>query len=300
MREKILGFMQYQEAPLSPFSIAKSLNFRPSSTRARISELAKNGLLERVGPGLYLITPTHGVGVPRIQNFTAVAHPSPALTPARLRRLEEMGLVRFDGREYQHLYEFQGPPEGEEGQVILRLRFGLKRNKITWTIKAALGLDYYGFMFCYGLVRCVLARCGVTIPEEGPVNPDKPALFLVRQAEFLHDRFSVAMDGVKALTLRDFKGNLEKIYNKDYGVRREIRATDPRPVSELLAFYQGGLPTFMVAQASYDIAREVRANTEAIKYLNRNQGDLTRINQEILNSLWRILNRMEEGSRPEK
>jgi hypothetical protein len=295
MKEKILEFMRYQEDPLSPFSIAKSLHFKGSSTRARLSELSHQGLLERVGPGLYSITPRDGVGNPRIQNFLAVAHPSPALTQARLKRLEGLGLVRFDGREYQHLYEFQGPPQGDEGQVILRLRFGLKRNKITWSIKAALGLDFYGFMFCYGLVKCVLARCGIVIPEEGPVDPEKPALFLVRQAEFLHDRFSIAMDGVKALTLRDFQGNLEKIYNKDYGVRREIRATDLRPVHELMAFYQGGLPTFMVAQASYDIAREVGRNTEAIKYLNKNQAELTRLNNEILKALWRILDERKGG-----
>lgn len=279
MKDKILDFLSHSELPLSPFSIAKALNFKPSTTRARLSELARQGLVERVTTGLYSITPTHGVGSPRIQNFLAVASPEPALTLDRLKRLEALGLVSYTGREYQHIYKFSGPPEGPEGEVILRLIFGLKRNKITWSIKAPLGLDLYGFMMAWGLVRCLLARARVKIPGD----------FMIRNYELLHDRFSVTMEGVKALTLQDFKGNLEKMYNKDYGVRREIRATDPRPIQELMAFYQGGLPSFMIAQASYDIAREVQRNTEAIKRLNANQADLNKLNSEILRALWRIL-----------
>jgi len=55
-----------------------------------------------------------------------------------------------------------------------------------------------------------------------------------------------------------------------FEIRREVRFTDPRPIDEILALYHGGLPSFMIAQSSYDIARAVERNAETRKYLYRN------------------------------
>ena len=109
----------------------------------------------------------------------------------------------------------------------------------------------------------------------------------------LDDKIGLGLEGIKCLTFRDLKGNLEKIYEKSYGIRREVRFTEPRPVSELLALYQGGLPSFMVAQASYDVARSVERNTETLKYLYRNQLELSRTTQAVLEALWRLLDQLD-------
>ena len=110
---------------------------------------------------------------------------------------------------------------------------------------------------------------------------------------FLDDKIGLGLEGIKCLTFRDLKGNFEKICEKTYGVRRETRFTEPRSVSELLALYQGGLPSFMVAQASYNVARSVERNTETLKYLYRNQLDLSRITQAVLEALWRLLDQLD-------
>ena len=149
-KQKILDYLAAADTPVSCFSVAKSLCFNPNSVRARLSELARAGSVERVAPGLYSINSSHGVGKPpRVQNFLAVAHPSPAV--------RESGCWE---------YRFTGPPGGAEGEVRLGLRFGRKRNKVTWTVRAPLGLDYYGLMFAYGLVRCVLEGRGLMVGEE--------------------------------------------------------------------------------------------------------------------------------------
>lgn len=280
MAQKILEYLQAQDMPLSPYAIYTSLGLNPGSTRARICELAKSGQIERVGPGLYQYVSTQGVRAGKIQNWLATCHPEPALSRDLLEELARRGLIQKGPRGgYYHVYEFQGPPSGSpEGLVIQRLQLGFTRNKITWTIKAPLGLDYYGLMFAYGLVCCTLSRLGLKKYE-----------FMVINHEYLADKFSIKIEGAQAITFQDFKGNLEKLYNKAYGVRHETRDTSPRPVDELLALYQGGLPSFMIAQASYDIAREVQKNTEAIKYLNWYTAENSKTSTEILNALWRLL-----------
>jgi hypothetical protein len=273
-REKILEFLRALDRPVSPFFISKSLGINPNSTRARIHDLLRIGLVERVAPGLYSIVPTHGVGKPpRIQNFTAVVHPSPAVQESE----------RWE-------YVFQGPPLGEEGLVRIALGFGKKRNKITWTIRAPLGLDYYGLMFSYALVQCELARRGYTV-KDTPGNLECPECFMVRVIELLDDKIGLGLEGVKCLTFHDLSGNFEKIYEKKYGVRREVRFTEQRPISDLLALYQGGFPSFMVAQSSYDIARAVEKNTETLKHLYRNQAELNRITNQVLKALWKIIDK---------
>jgi hypothetical protein len=255
--------------------VAKSLGFNPNSVRGRIGELAREDKIERVSPGFYTIVPTHGVGkLPRIQNFTAVVHPEPPLL-----------------RSEQWEYSFQGPPGGKEGLVRIRLLFGIKRNKVTWTIKAPLGLDYYGLMLAYGLVRNVISSKGLRFSEDLGADIEKSRCFVVKNVELLDDKIGLGIEGIKCITFGDLKGNLEKIYEKPYGIRREIRHTEPRPISELLALYQGGLPNFMIAQSSYDLARAVEKNTEILKYIYRNQAEITLKTNEVLKALFRIVDK---------
>lgn len=271
--------------PLSPYSIAKSLGYNLGSTRARLSELAKTGEVERVAHGLYQYVSTQGVRAGRIQNFLATCRPSPALTRDSLELAERQGLVKLGERgSYFIEYSFSGPPSSSpEGQVSQRITLGYTRNKITWTIKAPMGLDYYGLMFAWGLVQCSLSKIGL-----------KKYDFNVINHEYLEDKFSIKIEGAQAITFKDFRGNLEKLYNKAYGVRHETRDNSPRPANELLALYGGGLSSFMLAQSSYDIAREVQANSEAIKYLNWYMGENSKTSNEILKALWSVLDELRK------
>ena len=62
--------------------------------------------------------------------------------------------------------------------------------------------------------------------------------------ELLNDFGAVKLEGVSCFTLTDFKGQLEKYYNKP-GVRREVRYSQmPIPLSSLIALISGGLPSY--------------------------------------------------------
>lgn len=229
------------------------------------------------------------MGRPKIQNFLAVASPNREISRDHLEDLRSKGLLVIKNRAYTHFYTFEGIPPGKPGEVGLSLVFGVKRNKITWRLWAPLGLDYFGFMFAWGQVQCILSRMGYPVSMDG---------FKIRNVEFLHDNFNMKMEGLKALTLSDFRGNLEKIYNKDHATRREIRVSqEDRPVSEIMAFYQGGLPNFMIAQASYDVARRVEANTEAIKRSNRSMQKIADNHNMILNAIWELLDQAKGRER---
>jgi len=236
-KEKIRGYLENLDRPVSPYTISQSLGLNPNSVRARLGDLVKNGQVQRVAPGLYMIDATLGVGKPPlIQNFCAIVHPRRRLTKPLLEKLVRRGLLQRVGREYHYVYCFSGPPGGGEGLVRLDLGFGVKRNKITWTISAPLGLSYYGFMFAHGLVDSVLESRGWNIrdapAELEDTDYDSPDFWLVLRGDLLDDKMGVRIEGANCITLYDFKGNLEKIYNKSYGTRKEVHFNEPRPLSE--------------------------------------------------------------------
>ncbi len=296
--ERILDLLRAADRPLSPYTIAEKLGINDNSVRGRLSDLARKGMIERVYRGYYQIISTQGVGAsikpPKIQNIKAIVHPSPRLTKPILEKGRADGLVYYKKREYHHIFEFQGPPEGNDGMVRLDLTFGLTRNKITWDMKAPLGLDYYGLMISYEYVKKIINLVGVSILESDYIDFSKPRCFMMVNYEFLDDIIGIKLEGVNCITFRTFEGHFEKIYSKTYGVRREVRSNQPRPISEILALYQGGLPNYMVAQASYDIARTVEKQTEAIKHVNRNLVNLVSQNNVIAKAQLKVLDFLAE------
>lgn len=296
-KEKIRGYLENMDRPVSPYTISKSLGLNPNSVRARLGDLVKTGRVQRVAPGLYVIDPTLGVGKPPlIQNFCAIVYPRRRLTKPLLEKMVSRDQLQKIGKEYHYVYCFTGPPGGGEGLVRLDLGFGVKRNKITWTISAPLGLSYYGFMFAHGLVDSVLESRGWVIldaPDDEAADYDTPGFWLVLRGDLLDDMMGVRIEGANCITLYDFKGNLEKIYNKSYGTRKEVHFNEPRPLSELMALWQGGLPNFMVAQAVYDMARNVERNTETMKYINRNQAEITHTMNDLMKAIFKLIDKIE-------
>ncbi len=270
-KEKIVEYLRRLDRPVSPFSVAENLKMNPSSVRARLSDLVKEGIVERPFRGYYQIAPIQGVGAfnkpPLIQNITAIVHPRPKLRKELLEAHRKNGVLFLKNNVYHHAFEFQGVLKGSEGIVRLDLQFGLKRNKITWKMRAPLGLDYNGLLISYQYVKFVIDSLDVSILEDDWVDFKSPRCFMMVNFEFIDDRIGIKLEGVNCITFRTFQGEFEKIYNKKWGIRREVRSNQPRPIQEIFALYQGGLPSFMVAQSSYDVARSIEKFTEAQKYI---------------------------------
>ena len=59
--------------------------------------------------------------------------------------------------------------------------------------------------------------------------------------ELLLDHEGVLLEGVRSLTWRDLEGTLEKYYNREAGMRRELRGSRPASVGDLEALIRGGV-----------------------------------------------------------
>ena len=254
---KILKTLASIDRPLSPKEIASIARLNPSSVRVVLTRLLKKGLVERKFHGHYVTSTILGVryGIPpRIQNLFVIA--------TSRQNGEKLGVLKSETVEFGL----------GDGVARLRLVFGVKRDKIHWTVKAPIGLDLYGFRLATELVDSECKRRGVF-----------DAVWMVKNFELLWDSEGLRLEGVKALTLEGLDGVLEKYYNKDDGLRREVRSSIPAELDSLLALVQGGVPTFQLIQGVGVLTRKMDDLTDAIKGGNRVQSDTTR----LVNAMWK-------------
>jgi len=115
---------------MSPSEIARSTKLKPNIARARLSELRKKGEVQRKFRGYYECNPTYDVGFhtpPRVQNLRVTAKEVPITVSDVYERV-----VR---------------------NLRIRITFGVKRGKISYTVKASKGLDLDGLRLCHALVN---------------------------------------------------------------------------------------------------------------------------------------------------
>ena len=203
-----------------------------------LSRMVAKGLLFRPRPTLYQANPTIGVGTSpepfRLQNFRLVAskmNGKKIEPPLDLEYLPKMGYVRE--------LRLRGLGVTPEDEVNLRFQIGAKRGKLTFTIKAPLGLDLYGFQLSMAWLDRELHDHGFHGHVEWLVD---------RGTELLKDMPNIDMDSMRIATITryDYEGFMEKIYQKKYGVRREIKIERPTKLESIEAVLMGGLPTGML------------------------------------------------------
>lgn len=154
-----------------------------------------------------------------------------------------------------------------EDPLRLRVQLGGKRGKVTWTVKAPLGLDVYSFRLACWMVEDLLNGLDYGIRTFSEV-------FMVQNAEYLYDMMGIRLEGMKAVTVSSFDGELSKIYQKSYGVRYEARDSRPTSLSNVLALVQGGIPVNEVLQGVGVVHSDLGALTSAIKGQNRLINDM--------------------------
>lgn len=265
--------------------IASLTKINKNSLSSTLGRMLRKGLVKRVGSGLYRTNPMYGVGATtepqKIQNYRAIATTMAGVgldVPRELmNHVDEkvLGMGWFLNEEF----------------LRVRLQFGWKRNKINFTIKAPLGLDIYGFLFCLDWVEAQLRDHGYH--EEVDFVPDR--------CEILHDTHGLSLDGIKMLqwTTTDI---IEKIYQKPYGVRHEYRIHgDKMSQTDLMALVQGGMPYNMILQQNNMAIKEMQKQSNAVQRfsvgayettqgLNRGADALNNNNQ----IMFRILDQMQE------
>ena len=143
------------------------------------------------------------------------------------------------------------------GGVRIRIISGVKRGKVTGSISKDLGLTWDEFVLS---VRLFLEEVSKALGRV--VGMDE---VLVVSKEIADDFLRAHLVDVKCLTLTDFYGNLERIYQRGDDVRREVRTSQPMSVADLQAFYQGGLTTYNIFQSLGLLTRKVDEALDVFK-----------------------------------
>ena len=276
IEDQIIEILKTEDRTFSPSEIAKKGHLNPNTTRSRISLMLKQGKIRRLYYGAYQLTPTYGVGEVRpvrVQNLAVIAE------DVNLAHLGE-GILRAAGYVFRYkegwVYSFEFGRDFES-KFRLRVQLGLKRGKVTWTVKAPWGLEIYGFRLCKKVVEDNLARLGV-------VFVDFDRSFMVNRSEFLNDYVGVDISGFKSVTVYDFEGQLEKIYEKAYGIRREVRVSRPMPIENVLALVSGGLSHSQVISGVGLVHQDIGLLVDAVKGQNRMISNLTRVVSALTDS----------------
>jgi len=248
IEDQIIEIIKSVDRPLSPKEIANKGRINHNSVRSTLSKLMKSGKVQRAYYGAYKISPIYGVGRSepvKLQNLLFVCE----------------GVV-VDKSHAGFVWDYKfGVGKGE---FRLGLMLGSKRGKITWTVKAPLGLDLYGFRLCIKIIQDKLETLGYVIP-------DFNRRFIAKNSEYLRDTFNVRIEGAKIITLQALDGTLEKYYNKSYGIRHETRSSQPTSIDNIFALVSGGLPFSQLIQGVGVVHNDIMALTEALKFSNRRQ-----------------------------
>jgi len=204
---------------------------------------------------------------PRVQNLFVIA------SGVEVRRSEVL--------KYEFKRGFDAP---DESAFRVRVVFGKKRGNISWTVKAPLGLDLYGLLMVRQYVE-------VECENRGYVD----LVWAVRNYEFLWDHLGVRLEGVKALTLDDLEGTMEKYYQRDEVLRREVRSSQEARFEDLIALTTGGVPTFQIIQGVDLLSKKIDSLTDAFKGSVRVEQETQKQNRAILDALYRFIDKVDKN-----
>jgi len=272
IEDQILHILKDVDRPLSPKEITNKGRINHNSVRSTLSKLLKKGKVQKVYYGAYKISPIYGVGRSepvRVQNLTFVC---------------EGVVVDKSHSFFKWDYRFGSGVD----EFRLALLLGFKRGKITWTVKAPLGLDLYGLRLCIKIIRDKLESLGYVIP-------DFNQRFIARNSEYLRDTFNLRIEGVKSITLDDLDGTLEKYYNKSYGIRHETRTNQPTSIDNIFALVSGGMPFSQLIQGVGVVNRGIENLVETLKFRNRKQDETDRKVDALFDAVNRLIERMNGG-----
>ena len=238
--QKILHLLSLSDRPLRPCEIAQETKIKANQVRARLTELRRADKVRRDFPGHYMCDPRYGVGrsLPRVQNLQVQAG-----VPVRLEHKGRPGRGHVERIVW--------------GDLSITIQFGFKNQQVNYYVGAPRGLDLDGYRLCQTVVEERLARMGYLAPPRGD--------WMVIRYELLFDHQSVVLEGVKCLTWKDLEGTLEKYYNKDEGMRREIRSSKPTSVRDLEALIQGGVTANTVLQGLNVLRSDVSSLVDVVK-----------------------------------
>lgn len=237
-QKRILKVLRESERPLKPKEIAFLSKINHSTTRSYLRRLFERSQVTQPYSGSYVAKPLDimGVGIkPLVHNLV-------------------LSVNWFIG--------VNATPKFEAwfGAVKLRVLFGTKRKRITGFVSCDAGMDFDKVCFVIDKFRQVVwDRVGLRVRDD---------MIRVVSCELNEDNHSIRLDGVNCVTVKDFRGYLERIYNKDGGVRSEIKVK-PQSLEQMMVLLKGGMTSYQILQGVGFLHQSIKELIEVTKQNNR-------------------------------
>jgi len=143
--------------------------------------------------------------------------------------------------------------------VKLRVLFGVKRKQITGFASCDAGMDLDKTVLIVRAFKSIIwDRVGLRVRDD---------MIRVVSCELNEDRQDLRLDGLNCVTVKDFRGFLERIYNKNGGLRSEVKVK-PQSLDHIYATLKGGLTSSQILQSVGLLVGEIRELKEIMKFQN--------------------------------
>lgn len=291
--DRIMRLFRKDNRDYTAYEIASLAKIPKTSVYSTLHRMMNKGLVRRVERGIYRANPTIGVGdvsePMRIQNLRLVAV---SMDGESLRVPGWVDYRPFVG--FVRVLELPGLGGGPDDVVRFRFQIGRKRGKLTFTVCAPLGLDLYGLQFALWWLGERLLEYGFGGHVDWVVD---------RGTEMFRDYPDVDMDalGSRAITLGEFNGWVEKIYQKAYGMRRELRLDRQTSLDAILAVTMGGFSAGQVLNMNAQAIREMKDSNRVLRSWSVGASDthrsIERLMPRFLDAVYSLIDKVDDMSR---
>jgi len=170
------------------------------------------------------------------------------------------------------------------GDVRFEVVFGWKRGRVSAVISCDDGLSCRELRFAVLEFERRVCEVLGSVPE---FDVD------ATRYEFLKDYLGVEVDGLKAVTLTNFMGLMEKVYQKENCLRHEVKSNVPVSLATLEALMQGGMSTATLQQFNYVLVKDVSKVLEEMRRWGEEARFLVPTVKGLYDATFRLVNQQE-------
>jgi hypothetical protein len=252
LREAIVKVVQESEIELTPLQIAQKLQANHSSVRVYLPQLVAQNRLVTPYPGAYCSQITHGV---------------------RFQGLKVHNIVAVGWADVDVHWEVTEVV----GTVKVRVVFGTERKKVSVFVSCDAGMDKNG---------CLLALHRGFDIVKAKLGKDLEQIEL-KTFELNRDYLGVRVDTPICITQKGLFDIVERVYQKEEGVRHEWKVSKNMSLLEFESLLQGGVTAYNVTQSSFALITEVRKLAEALKSTNEHLVSQSKILEAVVNWIYK-------------
>jgi len=271
VKKKVIELMSSSpDIEYSAKQIAVLIGERSSSVRSCLWRLLRENYVVRTHRGFYrwsnVARARDGVGkLPRVHNLILSLKPPNNVKPPKRKEYR----LKIGG-----------------DKVEIRLCYGEKRRKITVWISCDEGLDDKKLDETLDRVWSVISDFYQFKPSEDKV--------MVVSYELNKNYIACRLNGVKCVTLKDFRGWIKRIYQKGRDtVRCEVKGKNIS-LDQLCKLLREELTPYNTTQTLFTLTDKIEKLTEAIKFQNKL---ILEISKLMKDSIFRILDDISDMKR---